>query len=282
MKQSTRMILSGMAILGLASWSASAEIISGNYCSVAHIADYGSGVGALPALYWNDFTQPLGFMPSDSAMNPYYSSGAAATGTMISWTTTAGGSQNTNDYVSRPLPPATLGGHIDDGHDQMMAGYLQASKYSEFAPVITLRAADLDLSMIGSTYSVIVYFDGDDDVESDTGHARFELWSSEQSYLDGDPALMTYFGRDSLGRNYSIDNDGVDPLSIYERITSGDPLNPTEGNYVRFDGLQGTEFYVRITGQAFGHGVAMNGFQIVPEPATLVLLALGTIYFRRR
>ena len=262
--------------------AASAEIISGNYCSVAHIADYGTGVGAVPAMYWNDFTQPGGFLPTDSAMDPFYSNGSSATGTMIAWTITAGGSQNTNDYIARPLPPNTLGGHIDDGHDQMMAGYLQASKHSTFDPVISLATSNLDLNMIGDTYSVIVYFDGDDDVESDTGSARFELWSSEQSYMNSDPSLMTYYGRDPLAMNYSIENDGTDPQSVYKRIMSNDPQNPTEGNYVRFDNLRGAEFYIRMTGMAGEHGVAMNGFQIVPEPQALILLALGMFYYRRR
>ena len=277
-----RIMISGFLLVALTCGAANAETISGNYCSVAHIADYGTGVGIVPTLSWNDFTQPIGHLPTDTALDPLYDQGGTATGTLIAWSTTAGGSQNTNDYIARPLPPATLGGHIDDGHDQMMAGYLQASKHSDFAPAVTLRAANLDLSRIGNTYSLIMYFDGDEDVESPTGYATFELWDSELSYMNGDPAMMTYYGRDQVGSNYSIENDGTDPMSVYRQIMSMDSQNPTEGNYVRFDGLRSTEFFAKITGMAQDHGVALNGFQIVPEPASMLLLAIGAFCLRRR
>lgn len=279
-----RHALLALAVLALFVVPANAAIISGNYCSVASIVDYGGGVGAAPAQLWNDFTGPAGFSPTDSFSNPIYDDGTPATGTVIEWVTTAGGSQNSNDNITRPTPPASLGGDIDDGHDQMMAGYIQASKYSDFDPVITLEATGLDTSAFGGDYSVLVYMDGDADVASDDGHVAFEIWSSEQSYLDGDPAELTYYGQDFTDVQYTLLNDGSDPMSVYEPFDSTDELNPAAGNYVRFDGLQGDEFYIRMTGMAQQHGVAMNGFQIVPEPSTLALLvfAAGPALLRRR
>ncbi|HOA73729.1 MAG TPA: PEP-CTERM sorting domain-containing protein [Phycisphaerae bacterium] len=272
------MYLAG-TVLAIAGSTVHASIISGNFCSVAPIMDEPAGL--VPAGNWNDLTSSAGYGANGIKTNAIYADGSNS-GATIEWAVSEGGSQNTNDEVYRPKPPATLGLDIDDGHDQMMAGYLQASKNSVAAPWISLKVSGLNVGDFGGRYSVILYSDGDDDIAALTGYETFSIYSSEAAYIGGSPALATYYGRDKTGVNYSVTSDGTNPLAVYEQIVSIDPASPTEGNYVRFDGLSGTEFYVRIEGVGGEHGAALNGFQIVPEPATFVFLSLGSLAMLRR
>jgi len=272
----------GLALLMVAGLSVAVQagVISGNYCSVAPIADEPAGV--VPAFNWNDLTGPAGFGPTGSMSNPKYSDGSIAAGVTIYWSTSDGGSQNTNDYVFRPFPPATLGNHIQDGHDQLMAGYLQASKYSSSEPVITLRLTGLSPAAFGGSYDVIIYFDGDDDVQNTVSRAQIRIWNSLADYQNSLAPLATYYGRDKTGNNFPVDHTVAGFLGDYTQIVSTDEFNPTEGNYVRFSGLTGSEFFVRMVGVAGQHGVAMNGFQVIPEPATVGLMAVGLAALLRR
>jgi hypothetical protein len=264
-----------LLVFGLIGSSADAAVISGNWCSVAPIMDFPAGV--VPVGNWNDLTGPAGFAPTDSTSAVIYDDGSSAVGTTIAWSTSDGGSQNTNDYVIRPLPPATTGNHIQDGHDQMMTGYLQASKHSTASPLITLNVTGVNLQAFDGSYDVIVYFDGDDDVQSDTSRAQFRIYDSKATYDGGGVPLVTYYGRDSVGSNFGVDHTVPGSLADYTQITSSDEFSPTEGNYVRFSGLEDSDFFVTISGVAGQQGVALNGFQIVPEPATMGLLALGSL-----
>ncbi|MFP4053577.1 MAG: PEP-CTERM sorting domain-containing protein [Phycisphaerae bacterium] len=261
-------------VLTMVAGIAGAETLAANWCSVANVANPPAGV--VPTLGWNDFTGPAGFSPTDSSSDPLYASGATATGVTVSWTTSDGGSQNTNDYVLRPSD-------IQDGHDEMMAGYLQASKYSSAEPVITLEVTGLNVQDFGGSYDVYVYFDGDDDVTGATSRAMFRIYDSKATFDGGGGPLLTYFGRDD-GSDFAVDHTVAGDLSDYEQIVSTDEFNPTAGNYVQFSGLELDQFYVRIVGVAGQHGVAMNGFQVVREPTTMALLGLGGIaaIFRRR
>lgn len=253
--------------------ASAATVISGNFCSVAPVVDFPAGL--IPVGNWNDLTGPAGFGPTGSKPNPIYSDGSTALGAVISWSTSDGGSQNTNDAVIRPMPPATLGNHIDDGHDQLMTGYLQASKHSSSEPVITLRMTGLDVSKFGGSYDVILYFDGDDDIESNTARVRFSVWSSLSAFQSFTAPLATVYGRDPVNVNFPVTHTIPGFLGDYVQITSTDEFNPTAGNYVRFSGLTNSEFYVRMVGVAGQHGVALNGFQVVPEPGAAMALAGG-------
>lgn len=276
------------SVLAFALSPAWGTVVSGNYCSVAPIVDFPAGVIAVGN--WNDLTGPASYGPNGSILNPIYDNGTTATGTKFSWTTSDGGSQNTNDYVFRPFPPNTLGNHIQDGHDQLMAGYLQASKHSSSNPVITLLGENLNTSAFGGSYDVIVYFDGDDDVQSNTSRVQFRVWNTEQDAIDGYAPLASYYGRDAVGSNFSVDHTVAGSLSDYMQINSTNEFAPTLGNYVMFSGLTGSEFYIQMTGVAGQSGVSMAGFQVasapVPEPLTITTMALtaGAMagYVRRR
>ena len=242
--------------------------ISGNFCSVANVQNPPAGVHE--AVTWNDFTAVAGFGGFGSTSNVFYDGGLFS-GATVSWGGSGGVSQNTNDNVQRPAD-------IDDGHDEMMTGYLQASKFGPtgYVPMINLSVSGLDVAAFGGAYDLILYFDGDGDVEGPSGAAAFSV-----SGGPGRTAPM-FFGRDA-GDQYALQNDGADPASVYTQITSTDPQNPTVGNYVRFTGLTDTSFVATMTGMLDEQGVALNGFQIVPvpEPATW-LLACGTLLFLRR
>ncbi len=268
---------------------AEAAAFSANYCSVAHIVDEPAGV--VPLGNWNDFTSVStltsgGFAANDTATSAahalkYDDGSAVASGLSISWASSPGGSQNTNDAVIRPFSGTTTPptqSHIQDGHDQLMAGYLQAGKEDPSDPFINLTVTGLDLSAFGGTYSLILYLDGDSDVESDTG--SFSVAISDQS--GGSALSTTVYGRDATTNDFSIDHTVANSLADYTQITSTLVASPTEGNYVRFDGLTSDKFFVEITGQANTHGVALNGFQIIPEPASMVMLGIGGLLALRR
>lgn len=269
---------------------ANAGIVSGNFCSVAHIADEPAGL--VPVGGWNDYTGPGGYgaaatVTSGAGQIQYADSSLVASGLALSWDVSPSGSQNTNDNVDRPIV-GTIGADIDDGHDQMMTGYLQVSRFTNAIPI--LRFTGSGLNVIADSYDLILYLDGDGDVQPDgtTANNQYQvgIWTDATKTT----ALATMvFGRDA--DNYALVNDGTTPLAQYVQVTSTVDGSPTEGNYVRFSGLSSDSFYVEIEGvlggtnglsNDGGHGIALNGFQIVPEPMTLSLLGLGALLLRRR
>lgn len=258
--------LLAVAVCALVTGGASAEMISGNFCSVANVENPPAGV--MEAMTWNDFTADAGFGGFDSTSTVFYESGMLS-GATVSWGGSAGVSQNTNDNVNRP-------GDIDDGHDEMMTGYLQASKFGPagYVPSVMLEVSDIDVAAFGGTYDLILYFDGDGDIEGDSGAVEFTV-------DDGVTPVQTVYGRDA-GDQYALQNDGTDPLSVYEQIVSTDMANPTVGNYVLFTGLSGTSFVADMSGMVNEQGVALNGFQIVPEPASCLLTLGGLALLLRR
>lgn len=258
--------IAGIAVLVGMLPAASAAMISGNFCSVANVEN--PPAGYMEAQTWNDFTSAAGYGGVGSSNSVLYED-TTLSGVTVSWAGSAGISQNTNDNVNRP-------GDIDDGHDEMMTGYLQASKWGsgQYVPYIRLEVSDIDVEAFGGSYDVLLYFDGDGDVEGTSGHVSFVA-------DDGVGTYPTYYGRDD-GQQYALLNDGSDPVSVYSQITSTNSNNPTAGNYVRFSGLTGTDLEVTMAGMAGEQGVALNGFQIVPEPASLLLVGLGLVFLTRR
>lgn len=243
--------------------AANAETVSANFCSVANVATPPAGV--VEAMIWNDFTSAAGFGGIDSSSSVLDESGAL-TGLTVSWGGSAGISQNTNDEVMRPTD-------LDDGHDELMTGYLQASRFGtgDYVPTITLDVMGIDVASYGGSYDVLLYFDGDNDIEGE-GTATFSIDDGVNAY--------TVYGRDA-GDDYPVVNDGTMPLDVYAEIVSVDPNDPTIGNYVHFTGLTESSFSVALTGTLGTQGVALNGFQITPEPASLLLVALGALLRRR-
>ncbi len=276
---------------------ASAAVLNGNFCSVANVANPPAGLYSSGP--WNDLTGPAGYGAAGIVFGSggggvlQFDDGSAVPGSVqIEWDTPNGGAQNTNDYVYRPFPPATLGAHIDDGHDQLMAGYLQASRLSNQLPLITLQGRNVTDAYAGG-YSVVLYVDGDDDVENPAGQSQFRagVWASEADFVNNGwaSAQQVVYGRD--GGNFSVDHTVAGSLADYARITSMVDGSPTVGNYVQFDGLSSSDFYVRLEGveggtagnlNGGGHGVALNGFAVVPEPGTLALLAISGVALLRR
>lgn len=252
---------------------ADAATISGNWCSVAQVQDFPAGVNETP--WWNDLTAPAGygansFNPPNSinGTNPalkFADLSDAPDALSFSWNA-ANGSQNTNDDITRPLDTVT-------GHDQLMAGYLQSGK-SQSGPLIEFSGAGLSAAYGQDSYDLYLYFDGDGDVEG-VGYATFSIWASQADFLGGSPALQTFYGRDNGDDFPSATHTGGDPLNDFEQIVSTSSASPTEGNYVVFSDLGTDTFYVRVEGQASLQGAALNGFEVVPEPATMSLLGLG-------
>ena len=280
------------AVLGvlLCLASVSAGVISGNFCSVANIVDYPAGV--VPVGAWNDYTGPAGFgaaatVTSGAGEIMYADGSLVASGMALNWDVSPSGSQNTNDSVDRPTG-STLGADIDDGHDQMMAGYLQISRMSNAVPILEFSGTGINVA--ADSYDLILYLDGDADVQPDSSTANNQysvgIWT--------DPTKLTSLGSMVFGRDagtYALANDGTNPLGEYIQVTSTIDGSPTEGNYVRFSGLTSNSFYIEIEGvlggtdglsNDGGHGVALNGFQIVPEPMTIGLLGFGALLIGRR
>jgi hypothetical protein len=272
MRKAFLVVVCVSAVIAAAS-TASAGVIAGNFCSVAQINDFPAGVNETP--WWNDLTDPAGFGANSfdppntvDGTDPdfkYADETDIPDAVSLEWNA-ANGSQNTNDDIARPADVPT-------GHDQMFAGYLQSGK-AQSGPAVTFEGAGLSAAFGADAYDIYLYSDGDGDIEG-AGKATFRIWASEADYLAGDPALQTVYGQDD-GSDYPTSaHTPANVLADYAPITSTDPSNPTAGNYVVFSGLQLDTFYVRIDGEASLHGAALNGFEIVPEPATMSLLAIG-------
>jgi hypothetical protein len=272
MKKAFFVLLAVSVVVGTASF-ASAGVIAGNFCSVAQIVDFPAGVNVTP--WWNDLTDPAGFGtnsfdPPNSidGTNPdfkYADESDIADAVSLTWNA-ANGSQNTNDNITRPADVPT-------GHDQMFAGYLQSGK-AQAGPLIEFEGSGLSAAFGSNPIDIFLYSDGDGDIEG-SGKATFRIWASKSDYTGGAAALQTVFGKDDGSDYPTSSHTAANVLADYEEITSTDPLNPTAGNYVVFSGLDLDSFYIRIDGEASLHGAALNGFEIVPEPATMSLLAIG-------
>lgn len=291
-----RLSSAALAITGLLAVGSAQAAISGNFCSVAPIVDFGPGVGVVPLLNWNDLTEPAGYSAGGSVAGPMlisHTGASLAPSVSLAWDVPNGGAQNTNDNITRPVAPSSLGNDIQDGHDQMMTGYLQASRKAPtfLTPYITFSGSGMTQAFTGS-YSVILYIDGDSDVQSGAVTPNANNQYAVSIWTDATKTVSlgtTVYGRDVT--DFTSSHTVADSLADYTRVTSTINGSPTVGNYVQLDGLTSDSFYIEIVGVAAGtnglsnnggHGVALNGFQIVPEPASLSLMALGGLLLLRR
>jgi hypothetical protein len=282
MKRVAPVLVALSVVIGTASF-ASAGVIAGNFCSVAQIADFPAGVNETP--WWNDLTGPAGFgansfdppnsIDGTNSAFKYADESDIPDAVSVEWNA-ASGAQNTNDKVDRSS-------EVPTGHDQLFAGYLQSSK-AQSGPLIEFEGSGLSAAFGSDPIDIFLYSDGDGDVEG-TGKATFRIWESRSDYLAGSAALQTVYGKDDGSDYPSSTHTAANALADYVEIDSTDSTSPTAGNYVVFSGLDLDTFYIRIDGEASLHGAALNGFEIVPEPVTMSVLAvggLGVLLKRRR
>lgn len=154
-----------------------------------------------------------------------------------------------------------LGRHdwdMGDPDDSLMHGYLDSFK-PKGGDEAVVTVSDV-LGTTESPFDVYVYFDGNGTEDR------------EGAFTIGD---TTYYAKDLAGHNW----DGPDG-GPFVQVTSTDPDNPGVGNYVVFRDVLGdfvltTHSIGKDSGP--GTGLPINGMQIVPEPATVVMLLSGLL-----
>lgn len=179
------------------------------------------------------------------------------------------------------------GGSPGDGlaNPTMMKGYIGDTGSSP-ASATTVSFDGLAPAPGKTSYSVLVYFDGDNGGAWRKGTYRI--------------GSVTLDGEDSEGVNF---NSGTEenPNGLFQYPVPGSggnsqyPTSPNndEGNVVRFDGLTDSTFTLYAWGgpnsgapRAPINGIQILDVQSVPEPATMALLGLASAsiggYVRRR
>lgn len=164
------------------------------------------------------------------------------------------------------------------GDNRMMRGSLKI--YHSPGDTIKVTVNNLPEDFAGPSwahYKVYAYFD----------LPAYNTWVTQEFKLTSPDGSVTY------GTIYSTEDTNVHYSGTYIEAT-GEPLGGGEyvrGNYVLFDNLTAPDFMLTVTTIAKGDGSplrgALNGIQIVqviPEPASLVLLVLaaGVVLTSRR
>ena len=263
-------VIAVWALVSVFGVAAHAAVITGNWCNIANIAD--PPAGYLESGNWSDLTEPNGYSESDTATGGtgdlIWDDGSSAPAAVtVSW---VGEDLDTNDQADRPTSPSTTGADIDDGHDQLYAGFL--AELQGNTPIsVDLSGMSSAMSAVpGAThYNVYFYIDGDEE----SNPADWEM-------TDG---TTTFYGRDDF--TFVDVHTTAGSLADYSQVTNTTGTHQS-GNYVMFGPYTGDS--VAWTLQTVNStDIGIPGFEIdvVPEPTTAALLGmfgLGLLLRRRR
>jgi hypothetical protein len=240
-----------------------APVINGNFCSVANIQDPPAGLVSGSSA-WNDLTSTTGGYSASDTSYGSLNAGAAPkndlklagggdvpAGVSISWSSQA---HDTHDGRNSP------GFSTVTGHQQLYAGYIMSFN------TISISLTGLDLVYNdGNGYRVFLYMDGD------FGTAATPVLYSVSTTNFTTGAGQAFYGQDDADF-IAVGND------TYKQITSTTPGNYQSGNYVEITGLSGdgTIYITKLGGS--GSAVALNGFEVIPEPSTWALIGIGSAF----
>jgi len=154
-----------------------------------------------------------------------------------------------------------------DGNTSMLEGSLLGTYNSSTDD----RRTMFGISAIPlATYDIILYFSHN---VGNSGDRLANLRINDQ--IHSDPEVLTG------GIQFTVTHDpvgtgNVEPHGGFRQITGDGGV----GNYILLQGLSG-DFQAEFWGQGNNH-IGVSGFQIIPEPATALLGALGLLGLLRR
>ena len=167
----------------------------------------------------------------------------------------------------------TNGGDTGGGNAQMMQGYLDNL---QDRPPITISG--IPAAYQASGYDVRIYHN------TDSG--------GTMGFIVNDGATsLTYYSHQAGGNNSNFPLGGVDPFGGAAGFIGSQDTNPdtrTPSNYTLFTGLTGADLTItHIRGSVGDTRVRPNAIQItqiIPEPASALMLLLGSVglVIRRR
>lgn len=214
----------------------------------------GNSLGSTMAGNWNNLSGNTG----SGVGSLTDSSGSVVGGVTASWS-----ADNTYALID------TTSGANTSANTAMMKGYLDNA--SENTTSITLSG----LEAIDGSYSVIVYFDGDNEE-----YWRRGIYSIGAGSVTGEDSENVDFNSGS-GNNA----DGLFQIPVSGGTGNLDwPQSPNngEGNFIIFSGLTGSSFTLTAdptdTDSPLGQRAPINGIQVVgvvPEPASALMLLAG-------
>jgi hypothetical protein len=216
--------------------------------------------GVVAQDHWNNVASGSG---TNVAVND---NTGAASGALLTFTA-AGADVNSNWGVP-PNPPANSDEKICNG---CLYSLCSSTQYPSGTPV-TVTISDIPAAYQASGYDVYIYMTA----------------NRPETYCD---AQITAGSTNWYAACYSYYNPANYGHLTYTQVTSTDSANPTQyGDYVRVTGQSASSFSFSVQtdpNAPFVTTPEVFGFQIVaaPEPATMVLLALGgilTLSRRRR
>ncbi len=224
-----------------------------------------AGAPGYEQLNWNN----LGRWGTPDFVPPLHDHAGVSTGINVTWD-----SNNTwRDGADLGTPNGKLMyGYIDSTGNPNQDGPPYQGFNNANKPDIRFTGLSAWLSSVGaSSYSVLIYTDGDA-----TEGRTAEYWlQSILSPPDQDFNNLT-LGPDLSSHIFNKDTDNFAGTFTQIPAAANSLANAASGNYMVFDGLTADQFLVRTEERDFRG--QLNGIQIVaavPEPSTLVLLALG-------